>query len=181
MFELQKPKSKTTRPLPQPSAKIESKPIPPPISKPIPPISKPMEISISEKNNSTSMLTRHPDPPVSRQDKELDWGDDDSMSFDAVSKLMNDTGPSTKSQSPPRVSKSLIQFDTQELEFVTDEQLIKSSRTFHTETDQNGLTNTDNKDEHLRFFWFDAYEDSVAQPGKKKAKSRNSMKKTVFI
>jgi hypothetical protein len=159
MFELQKPKTKPNHPPPQPP-KIESKPQAPKIQ------SKPVEIpSIPEEIKSTII----PPNPPSREEKELDWGDDDSMSFDAVSKLMNDPVPSIKSLSPPRVSKSLIQFDTQELEFVTDEQLLKSSRTFHTspskETDQNENIN---KDEHLRFFWFDAYEDSVAQPGKRK-------------
>jgi hypothetical protein len=159
MFELQKPKTITTRPLPQP-VKVESKPKSESIIKtPIP-----------QETKSVPMLPRNLDPPAPRQEKELDWGDDDSMSFDAVSKLMNDTTTPAKSQSPPRVSKSLIQFDTQELEFVTDEQLFKSTRTFHTspckETDQSGVINPDNKDEHLRFFWFDAYEDPASQPGK---------------
>jgi hypothetical protein len=155
MFELQKPKSKLTRP-PQP-------PPPPPPPQPAKIQSKPTPISLPEKPKPAILPS---DPPVVRQEKELDWGDDDSMSFDAVSNLMNDSAPPLKPQSPPRVSKSLIQFDTQELEFVTDEQLLKSARTFHTspskEIDQN-IT----KDEHLRFFWFDAYEDPVAQPGKK--------------
>jgi len=172
MFELQKPKTKPTCPPPQPS-KIESKPNPPP---PQPPKiqSKPVEIpSLPEENKSTII-------PPSRQENELDWGDDDSMSFDAVSKLMNDPVPTIKPLSPPRVSKSLIQFDTQELEFVTDEQLLKSSRTFHTspskETDQNENIN---KDECLRLFWFDAYEDSAAQPGK--IKTLTFILKNVFV
>ena len=154
MFELQKPKAKPTRPTPAPQP-------PPPIltKKPEP---KPAAPSLPEESTSAPIL----DPP-SRAEKELDWGDDDSMSFDAVSKLMNETAPPLKHPSPPRASKSLIQFDTQELEFVTDEQLLKSARTFHTspskETDQS---ETSNKDEHLRFFWFDAYEDSLSQPGK---------------
>ncbi len=155
MFELHKPKSKQTRP---------AQPPPPPPPQPAKVQSKPTPISPPKENKT---ITRPPDPPVVRQEKELDWGDDDSMSFDAVSKLMNDTAPPPpKPQSPPRASKSLIQFDTQELEFVTDEQLLKSARTFHTspskEIDQNF-----NKDEHLCFFWFDAYEDPVAQPGNK--------------
>jgi hypothetical protein len=151
MFELQKPKAKPTRP-----------PLPPP--QPAKIVSKPITIPLPEKNKAPIIP---PDPPVVRQEKELDWGDDDSMTFDAVSKIMNDPDPPIKPQSPPRASKSLIQFDTQELEFVTDEQLLKSARTFHTspskEMDQNI-----SKDEHLRFFWFDAYEDPVAQPGKTK-------------
>jgi hypothetical protein len=168
MFELQKPKTKPTRPLPQPQPlKIVSKPIeiPPP---PQPPkiLSKPIEIPPLLEENQPSVIP--PDLP-SRHEKELDWGDDDGMSFDAVSKFMNDTVPPIKPLSPPRASKSLIQFDTQELEFVTDEQLLKSTRTFHTspskETEQN---ENNNKDEHLRFFWFDAYEDPAAQPGKRK-------------
>jgi len=164
MFELQKPKTKPTRPPPQP-AKIESKPIE------IPPIPK----------QSKPTIIIPPDPP-SHQEKELDWGDDDSMSFDAVSKLMNDTVSPIKPLSPPRASKSLIQFDTQELEFVTDEQLLKSARTFHTspskEIDQNENIN---KDEHLRFFWFDAYEDSTAQPGKRKNSDFQRKKKTSLL
>jgi len=153
MFELQKPKLKTTRPIPPPPqpAKVES---------------KPAKIPLPEENKTKSIPIYHSDPPP-RQEKELDWGDDDSMNFDVVSKLMNEPVPPVKPLSPPRASQSLIQFDTQELEFVTDEQLLKSARTFHTspskETDQNEITN---KDEHLRFFWFDAYEDSAAQPGK---------------
>lgn len=151
MFELQKPKTKSNHPAPPP-------PPPPKIQ------SKPMEIPSPPKQNKLPINL--PEPTL-RQEKELDWGDDDSMSFDAVSELMNDAGPTIKPLSPPRISKSLIQFDTQELEFVTDEQLLKSARTFHTspskETDQNENIN---KDEHLRFFWFDAYEDPVAQPGK---------------
>lgn len=152
MFELQKPKAKATRPLPTPTTKM---------------VSKPIEIS-PPKVKKTTIIP--PDPPTVRPEKELDWGDDDSMSFDAVSKLMNDAVQPTKPPSPPRASTSLIQFDTQELEFVTDEQLLKSARTFHTspskDTDQ-----TTNKDEHLRFFWFDAYEDPVAQPGKGECQS----------
>ncbi len=151
MFELQKPKTKPNLPAPQP-AKIES---------------KPMEIPSIPKQSKPTIII--PLDPPSHQEKELDWGDDDSMSFDAVSKLMNDTVSPVKPLSPPRASKSLIQFDTQELEFVTDEQLLKSARTFHTspskEIDQNENIN---KDEHLRFFWFDAYEDSTVQPGKRK-------------
>lgn len=152
MFELQKPKTKPNHPPPQPP-KIESKPQAPKIQ------SKPVEIpSIPEEIKSTII----PPNPPSRQEKELDWGDDDSMSFDAVSKLMNDANPPIKPLSPPRASKSLIQFDTQELEFITDEQLIKSAQTFQSSPSME----TNNKDEHLRFFWFDAYEDPVAQPGK---------------
>ena len=158
MFELQKPKNKQTHPAPQP-APVKPQPPPPRLAQPQ---SKPVEVSLPVKKNTPVVIT--PDPPV-RQEKELDWGDDDSMSFDAVSKLMNDAAPPLKVQSPPRASTSLIQFDTQELEFVTDEQLLKSARTFHTspskETDL-----TANKDEHLSFFWFDAYEDPAAQPGK---------------
>ncbi|CAF3590618.1 unnamed protein product [Adineta steineri] len=157
MFELQKPKLKPTHPAPQ------SLPPPPPPIQPAKKIEvKPVEVPRPEE----SKPVYNPEPSV-QQGKELDWGDDDSMSFDAVSKLMNDTAPPPKPLSPPRVSKSLIQFDTQELEFVTDEQLLKSARTFHTspskETNQNEITN---KDEHLRFFWFDAYEDPTAQSGK---------------
>jgi hypothetical protein len=144
MFELQKPKSKPTRP----------QPLPPPLPPSTKIQSKPIEIPLPEAPKSP--------PPPRRQEKELDWGDDDSMSFDAVSKLMNDTNPPIKPLSPPRASKSLIQFDTQELEFITDEQLIKSAQTFHTSPSKE----TTNKDEHLRFYWFDAYEDPVAQPGK---------------
>ncbi|CAF3355969.1 unnamed protein product [Rotaria sp. Silwood1] len=159
MFELQKPKLKTTRPVPpapQP-AKVESKSV---------------EISHSEQTPTLSVLPTpslptHNSNHSLRQEKELDWGDDDSISFDAVSKLMNDTVSPIKHPLPPPISKSLIQFDTQELEFVTDEQLVKSARTFHTspikEIDQNEIIN---KDEHLKIFWFDAYEDQVAQPGK---------------
>jgi DNA polymerase alpha subunit A len=147
MFELQKPKIKPTRPVqppppPAPAAKIASKPI---------------EISLLEESKPPANSN-----PPSRQEKELDWGDDDSMTFDAVSKLMNDTNPPIKPLSPPRASKSLIQFDTQELEFITDEQLIISAQTFQSSPSME----TNNKDEHLRFFWFDAYEDPVAQPGK---------------
>lgn len=146
MFELQKPKSKPTHPAQPVPAKVQSKPV---------------EISRPQEKKAPIIS---PDPlPVPRE-KELDWGDDDSMNFDAVSTIMNDADAPLKLPSPPRVSKSLIQFDTQELEFVTDEQLLKSARTFHTspskETDQ-----TINKDEHLSFFWFDAYEDPIAQPG----------------
>lgn len=146
MFELQKPKVKPSRP--------QQPPPPPPVVAPQPAkiVAKPVEIRPPS-----------PEPVPVRQEKELDWGDDDSMSFDAVSKLMNDAAPPMKLPSP---SKPFIQLDTQELEFVTDEQLLKSSRTFHTspskEPDQN---ETINKDEHLNIFWFDAYEDPVAQPG----------------
>ncbi len=128
--------------------------------------SKSIEIS-PPKEKTTPIIP--PDPPA-RQEKELDWSDDDSMSFDAVSKLMNDT---VKPQSPPRVSKSLIQFDTQELEFVTDEQLLKSARTFHTSPSKETDQTNNNKDEHLSFFWFDAYEDPVAQPGKTNTRYSN--------
>jgi len=154
MFELQKPKSKQTRPAPQP---VPVKPPPPLAMQP-----KPVAITLPEEKNTPAVTI--PDPPV-RQEKELDWGDDDSMSFDAVSKLMNDAAPPAKVLSPPRASKSLIQFDTQELEFVTDEQLLNSARTFHTSPSKE-TDSPMNKDEHLSFFWFDAYEDPVAQPGK---------------
>ncbi|CAF4277182.1 unnamed protein product, partial [Adineta steineri] len=108
MFELQKPKLKPTHPAPQ------SLPPPPPPIQPAKKIEvKPVEVPRSEE----SKPVYNPEPSV-QQGKELDWGDDDSMSFDAVSKLMNDTAPPPKPLSPPRVSKSLIQFDTQELEFV---------------------------------------------------------------
>ena len=155
MFELQKPKLKPTRPV-QP-AQQQAPPPPPPAAKIV---SKPIEVSLPEEPQS--LPSNSPPPLPLRQEKELDWGDDDSMSFDAVSKLMNDTNPPIKPLSPPRASKSLIQFDTQELEFITDEQLIKSAQTFHSSPSKE----TNNKDEHLRFFWFDAYEDAVAQPGK---------------
>ena len=53
-------------------------------------------------------------------------------------KLMNDTVPlstlpptPSKTQSPPRVSESFIQFDTEELEFFIDEQLLKLARIEH--------------------------------------------------
>lgn len=156
MFELQKPKAKPTRPLPTPTVSV--------------PVKTPT--AIVPKKPEVKPVELPPPEEVKPASRDLDWGDDDSMSFDAVSKLMNDAAPAPaapthKIPSPPRASKSLIQFDTQELEFVTDEQLVKSARTFHTspskETDQNESTN---KDEHLRFFWFDAYEDPVAQPGK---------------
>ncbi|CAF4026543.1 unnamed protein product [Rotaria sp. Silwood2] len=162
MFELQKPKLKTTRPTPaappppQP-AKIEYKSVE---------ISRPEQISTPSVLPTPSLPTHNSNHSL-HQEKELDWGDDDSICFDAVSKLMNDTVPPIKHPSPPPISKSLIQFDTQELEFVTDEQLVKSARTFHTsptkEIDQNEILN---KDEHFKIFWFDAYEDPVAQPGK---------------
>ncbi|UJR25876.1 hypothetical protein I4U23_007226 [Adineta vaga] len=164
MFELQKPKAKPTRPMPAPTPSV-SVPVPaaPIVSKK--PESKPIERHTSEEIKRTLIPETS-----SHQNKELDWGDDDSMSFDAVSKLMNDTAPpppQSKIPSPPLASKSLIQFDTQELEFVTDEQLLKSSRTFHTSpSKEKDQMETTNKDEHLRFFWFDAYEDSGAQPGK---------------
>ncbi|CAF0895230.1 unnamed protein product [Rotaria sordida] len=156
MFELQKPKLKTSRPTPAPpepqSIKVTSK--------------SSVEISRPEQVPTPSLPTHNSNHSL-HQEKVLDWGDDDSISFDAVSKLMNDTIPPIKHPSPPRISKSLIQFDTQELKFVTDEQLLKSARTFHTsptkEIDQNEIIN---KDEHLKMFWFDAYEDQVAQPGK---------------
>lgn len=131
MFELQKPKQKSA-----------------------PQISKPVEIPSVELPKAVV----EPPPPKPQQ-KELDWGDDDSMSFDAVSKLMNDT-PQQQKPVSPQVAKSSIQFDTQELEFATDEQLLATARTFHTSPSK------ETKDEHLSFFWFDAYEDSVAQPGK---------------
>lgn len=154
MFELQKPKSKPqTRPAPQPA----------PVRPQPPPQAKPVEIPLPEEKKTPVMSSDLP----TRQEKELDWGDDDSMSFDAVSKMMNDAAsPAPKMLSPPRVSTSLIQFDTQELEFVTDEQLLKSARTFHTSPSKETDPTTANKDEHLSFFWFDAYEDPIAQPGK---------------
>ncbi|CAF2311623.1 unnamed protein product [Rotaria sp. Silwood2] len=163
MFELQKPKLKTTRPTPAAAApppqpaKIEYKSVE---------ISRPEQISTPSVLPTPSLPTHNSNHSL-HQEKELDWGDDDSICFDAVSKLMNDTVPPIKHPSPPPISKSLIQFDTQELEFVTDEQLVKSARTFHTsptkEIDQNEILN---KDEHFKIFWFDAYEDPVAQPGK---------------
>jgi hypothetical protein len=155
MFELQKTKAKPARPTPQ-LVKVEAKPS-----------IESIDICLPKPNISTSI-----DVPVTKhcQSKELDWGDDDSMNFDAVSQLMTDTTTLTmKMSSPPRISSSLIQFDTQELEFVTDEQLIKSARTFHTspmkEANKIDVTSIDSKDEHLRIFWFDAYEDAAAQPG----------------
>ncbi|CAM4970193.1 unnamed protein product [Rotaria socialis] len=158
MFELQKPKA--NRPTPVASAPV------PKVSKSMKIESKPVENFRPEPIPTPSVPTCNVDPPL-RHEKELDWGDDDSMSFDAVSKLMNDTTQAIKHPPAPLLSKPLIQFDTQELEFVTDEQLLKSSRTFHTsptkEIDQNEIIN---KDEHLRMFWFDAYEDLGAQPGK---------------
>ena len=158
MFELQKPKITTGRPTPDP-IKIEQKPIPMPI-----------ESLIKKENAPTILPSRYPDPAASRPDRALDWGDDDSMSFDAVSKLMTESAPcKASSVSPDRAPKSLIQFDTEELKFVTDEQLLKSSRTFHTSpskvTEQEETITVDQKDEHLRIFWLDAYEDPVAQPG----------------
>jgi hypothetical protein len=158
MFELQKPKLTMGRPTPE-LIKIEEKPIPIPI-----------ESFIKKESVPTSLPSRYPDPPAPRPDQALDWGDDDSMSFDAVSKLMTESAPSKALPvSPVRTPKSLIQFDTEELKFVTDEQLLKSSRTFHTSpskaTEQEETIAADQKDEHLRLFWLDAYEDPVAQPG----------------
>ncbi|CAF0773863.1 unnamed protein product [Adineta ricciae] len=164
MFELQKPKTKPTHPLTTPSVSV-------PVQTPTAVIPKKLEVKPAELLPPEEIKPASVPQPSSHIQRDLDWGDDDSMSFDAVSKLMNDAAPppqpTHKIPSPPCASKSLIQFDTQELEFVTDEQLLKSARTFHTspskETDQNESAN---KDEHLRFFWFDAYEDPVAQPGK---------------
>lgn len=151
MFELQKPKQKPVTTTTTTTAK--------PIETPAPQISKPVEIPPPDLPK--------PSEPAKPQQKELDWGDDDSMSFDAVSKLMNDVPQQEKPVSPTQVVKSSIQFDTQELEFVTDEQLLATARTFHTSpSKETSNSNTTNKDEHLSFFWFDAYEDSVAQPGK---------------
>ena len=150
MFELQKPKAKAAAPS-LPPMKVETKPLP-----------KPVEIRAPKPAPAQAVAPR--------KEKELDWGDDDSMSFDSTAKLMSESTPAAPTASPPRTSTSVIQFDTQELEFVTDEQLLKSARTFHTspakETDTNATTIPDEqKEEHLRVFWCDAYEDAVAQPG----------------
>ena len=150
MFELQKPKLKSKRPTPPPS-KTQS---------------KAMDISHSEQVESTLVPTDNVQLSL-RQEKELDW-DDDGIDFDTVSNLIPDTISPVKPSSPPRTIKSAIQLDTQELEFVTDEQLLKSARTFHATPSKENKT--ENKDEHLRMFWFDAYEDSNAQPGKNKIK-----------
>ena len=162
MFELQKPKTTAVRPNFE-LIKIEQKPVPIPI-----------ESLVKKENVPTNLPSRYPDPSVPRPDPALDWGDDDSMSFDAVSKLMAESAPCSASKvSPDRVPKSLIQFDTEELKFVTDEQLLKSSRTFHTSpskvTEQEETIHADQKDEHLRIFWLDAYEDPLAQPGTRTA------------
>lgn len=169
MGELQKPKAKQNLNRPTPTAPAPSKSPP---SLPLPQIkieSKPIEIFELEPITTPSISTSKPEPLIKQEKKELDWGDDDSMSFDAVSKLMNDTVPPVKHPSPPLVSKSVVQFDTQELEFVTDEQLLKSARTFHTSpTKDVDQTENANKEEHLKLFWFDAYEDQAAQPGRQK-------------
>lgn len=158
MGELQKPKTK------QAPATVPAKPVLPVIIKTE---AKPLPELVEKALTITSA------PSVVVPKKELDWGDDDSMSFDTVAKMMSDAPPTdddVKPISPPRASTSTIQFDTQELEFVTDEQLLKSARAFHTspkkENDIIGTTAIDIKEEHLRFFWFDAYEDPVAQPGR---------------
>lgn len=149
MFELQKPKAKAVAPS-LPPAKVEQKPL-----------AKPVEIQAPKTAPAQAVAPR--------KDKELDWGDDDSMSFDSAAKLMSESTPAAPTASPPRISTSVIQFDTQELEFVTDEQLLKSARTFHTspakETATNATIPDEQKEEHLRVFWCDAYEDAVAQPG----------------
>ena len=150
MFELQKPKARAAAaPV---MIKAEPRPLP----------------ELVEK-----ALTITSAPPVVQPKKELDWGDDDSMSFDTMSKMITEPASTddVKPISPPRASTSGVQFDTQELEFVTDEQLLKSARTFHTspkKENEEPTTNTmDVKEEHLRIFWFDAYEDPVAQPGRR--------------
>ena len=163
MFELQKPKAKAAASSLAP-VKIESKPLDlPPPPKPAPAPARPV---------------------APRPEKELDWGDDDSMSFDSVAKMMGESLPPIHPASPPRASTSVIQFDTQELEFVSDEQLLKSARTFHTspakETDTKTTTPDEQKEEHLRLFWCDAYEDPVAQPGTEKTPSF-SLQLTRFV
>lgn len=163
MFELQKPKGKTAATTTAAAA---------PIKTPLPVIikaeAKPLPELVEKALKITSTTSAAIEPK-----KELDWGDDDSMSFDTVSKFMSEPTSTNdvKPISPPRASTSTIQFDTEELEFVTDEQLLKSARAFNTspkkETEENITTNIDVKEEHLRIFWFDAYEDPVAQPGRR--------------
>jgi hypothetical protein len=144
MGELQKPKAKSkSTVMPTVNVKIEPQSV-----------EVPIEISTVK---ATASVTA----PVTK--RELDWGDDDSMSFDSLSKMMTETSTVERKYSPPRPSKPMVQFETEELQFVTDEQLMKAARTFHTSPSKS--TEIESKDDHLRLFWFDAYEDPVAQPG----------------
>ncbi|CAF1111491.1 unnamed protein product, partial [Didymodactylos carnosus] len=181
--------SNVTRPLP--SSTTLQMHHPPPISQPkIPEKTSDIQNSLmSNEDYLAAFSDDFDDNPITTIEKQkvnaIDWGDDDDsdllanvnvndqkmsnktndafMGFQSAEKLLRST-----SQSLP-LRPTSMQYETQELQFVSDEELIKSTlttndTTLSSTTSANNETNSTTNQIHV--FWFDAYEDNITQAGK---------------